>query len=121
LDFQKTFDTIQHKIILSKFLRHGIRGRLPSSLVHYLSGRQQREIKILMTVLLMAVLIQFLVVSLRVPSLVLYCFCYINDVTSVSERMHFTLFADHTNAFISAPNVDAVMTGMNEELRRFNI
>jgi hypothetical protein len=26
LDFQKTFDTIQHKIILSKFLRHGIRG-----------------------------------------------------------------------------------------------
>ncbi|ELU09927.1 hypothetical protein CAPTEDRAFT_201977 [Capitella teleta] len=26
LDFQKTVDTIQHKIILSKFLRHGIRG-----------------------------------------------------------------------------------------------
>uniref|UniRef100_X1YVC9 Reverse transcriptase domain-containing protein n=1 Tax=Capitella teleta TaxID=283909 RepID=X1YVC9_CAPTE len=26
LDFQKTFDTVQHKIILSKLLRYRIRG-----------------------------------------------------------------------------------------------
>jgi hypothetical protein len=46
---------------------------------------------------------------------------YINDITSVSEHMHFTLFADDTNAFISAPNIDTAITIMHEELRRLNI
>ncbi|ELU00267.1 hypothetical protein CAPTEDRAFT_145916, partial [Capitella teleta] len=46
---------------------------------------------------------------------------YINVVTFVSEHMYFTLFADDTNASNSAPNVDAAITSMDEELRRLNI
>ncbi|ELT93234.1 hypothetical protein CAPTEDRAFT_113590, partial [Capitella teleta] len=44
LDFQKTFDTVQHKIILSKLLRYKIRGTFHRWFTNYLLGRQQRVI-----------------------------------------------------------------------------
>ncbi|ELU17113.1 hypothetical protein CAPTEDRAFT_144895, partial [Capitella teleta] len=44
LDFQKTFDTIQHKILLSKLLRYKIRGTPHRWFTNYLSDRQQRVI-----------------------------------------------------------------------------
>ncbi|ELT91331.1 hypothetical protein CAPTEDRAFT_68676, partial [Capitella teleta] len=44
LDFQKIFDTVQHKILLSKLLRCKICGTPHSWFANYLSGRQQRVI-----------------------------------------------------------------------------
>ncbi|ELU04785.1 hypothetical protein CAPTEDRAFT_139088, partial [Capitella teleta] len=43
LDFQKAFDTVQHKILLSK-LWCTIRGTPHRWFTNYLSGRQQRVI-----------------------------------------------------------------------------
>ncbi|ELU04134.1 hypothetical protein CAPTEDRAFT_93652, partial [Capitella teleta] len=44
LDFQKTCDTVQHKIILSKLLRYKIRGTPHCWFTNYLLGCQQRVI-----------------------------------------------------------------------------
>ncbi|ELT99559.1 hypothetical protein CAPTEDRAFT_111013 [Capitella teleta] len=56
LDFQKTFDTVQHKILLSKLLRYKIRGTPHSWFTNY-TYRVVNEGLFLMTELLMAVLI----------------------------------------------------------------
>ncbi|ELU01507.1 hypothetical protein CAPTEDRAFT_67554, partial [Capitella teleta] len=40
--FKKAFDTIQHKILLSKLLRYGIRSTPHRWFTNYLSGHQKR-------------------------------------------------------------------------------
>ncbi|ELT97417.1 hypothetical protein CAPTEDRAFT_29158, partial [Capitella teleta] len=42
LHFQNTFDTVHHKILLSKILRYKIRGTPHRGFTNYLSRRQQR-------------------------------------------------------------------------------
>ena len=45
---------------------------------------------------------------------------YINDLPSISNQLYFTLFADDTNAFISAPSADVAANIMNHELIKLN-
>ena len=44
LDFAKAFDSVDHKILLTKLCAHGIPGKLLSWLVNYLSDRVQRVV-----------------------------------------------------------------------------
>ena len=44
LDFAKAFDSVDHKILLTKLCTHGIPGKLLSWLVNYLSDRVQRVV-----------------------------------------------------------------------------
>ena len=44
LDFAKAFDSVDHKILVTKLCAHGVSGKLLSWLVNYLSGRVQREV-----------------------------------------------------------------------------
>ena len=113
LNFSKAFDTIDHRILLNKIYKYGVRGIAVKWMENYLSDRQQ-------FVLFKNVKSDYANITFGVPqrSILgpLLFLLYVNDIANVSKLLFPILFADDTNVFLSGKNIDQMTNIMNDEL-----
>ena len=113
VDFQKAFDTVDHRILLDKLYCYGIRGTAHEWFVSYLSSRQQ-------SVMYNGHASELKVVRCGVPqgSILgpLLFLLYINDLTNVSIFFMPILFADDTNLFCTGTDLKDMIRQINEEM-----
>ena len=117
IDLSKAFDTLDHRILLSKLERYGIRGTALSLMANYLQGRSQY-------VNFNGTSSEKLGVSYGVPqgSILgpLLFLLYMNDITNcfVDQDTRFVLYADDTNIFISGPSKESTYLKANKVLEQ---
>ena len=116
IDFQKAFDTVNHKILLSKLGKYGIRG-LPLNLIsNFLSNRST-------TVRIDSEYSQPKPLIIGLPqgsvlSAILFIL-YINDLPNISNKFKSILFADDTALCFSNTNQNQIYETCNTELMKF--
>ena len=101
IDLSKAFDTIDHKILLNKLQKYGIRGTPYKLLKSYLSDRYQ-QVKI-ENHTSEKLLVKFGVPQGSVLGPLLFIL-YVNDLQRIcigKENVKFVLYADDTNIFIA--------------------
>ena len=117
LDLSKAFDTVNHKILLSKLEYYGIRGVVYNWFASYLSNRKQ-------FVSLRSSVSDPHTISCGVPqgSVLgpLLFLLYVNDMNKCSKILEFHLFADDTNLFLSDNNVQSLEFKLNIELEKMS-
>ena len=105
IDLAKAFDTVDHRILLSKLQHCGIRGTAFQWFESYLSDRRQ------------CVSIDghdsgFAVIKCGVPqgSILgpILFLLYINDLGYASEVLQSVMFADDTNMFLTGKSIDVI-------------
>ena len=114
IDFRKAFDTVDHKILLSKLYHYGIRDIAYKWFENYLSNRVQY-------VSFNGYKSECCNISCGVPQgsilgPVLFLI-YVNDLACVSDKLFSILFADDTNMFATDKNIDDLVNTINSELK----
>jgi len=113
LDLAKAFDTVDHKILFAKLEHYGIRGNALLWLKSYLSNRSQK-------VLSNGKSSKFQPIEFGVPqgSILgpILFIIYINDLPNSSTILHYILFADDSNVFLSHASYDHLFQTVNNEL-----
>ena len=114
LDFSKTFDTVNHSILLQKLNHLGIRGSFNKWFSSYLKNRKQY-------VSINNKCSSKTHITLGVPqgSILgpILFLLYINDMPNSSDRLKFVHFADDTTVFASDKNVNRLIDTLNNELK----
>ena len=114
IDLSKAFDTIDHKYLVQKLERYGIRGSSNKLIKSYLSNRQQYTECLGEKSELLQVEYGVPQGSVLGPLLFLI---YINDIINCSPGDgEFILFADDTNIFVSAKSLDEAYSKANKLL-----
>lgn len=118
LDLKKAFDTVDHKLLIKKLQRYGIRGIAQTWISSYLENRKQYvEIQNNKS--------QLLQVTCGVPqgSVLgpLLFNLYINNICEVSQIVETILFADDTNLLCCGENLEKLLETMEEEVSRMKI
>ena len=118
IDLPKTFDTVDHSILLKKLELYGITDRKYAWIKSNLSNRLQ-YIQIDENSR-----IEFCAVKCGVPqgSILgpLLFLLYVNDLKNVSSVLDPIMFADDTNLFYTHSNIQKLFSTMNEELASIN-
>jgi hypothetical protein len=115
LDLRKAFDTVNHKILLEKLYKYGVRGVAYNWLASYLLNRSQFTIYNGIESNISKINCGVPQGSILGPLLFLL---YINDLANVSPIMTPIMFADDTNFFISGRKIEDVMAIANNELKK---
>jgi len=115
LDLKKAFETVDHKLLIKKLQRYGIRGIALTWLSSYLENRKQYvEIQNNKS--------QLLQVTCGVPqgSVLgpLLFNLYINNICEVSQIVETILFADDTNLLCCGENLEKLLDTMEKEVSR---
>ena len=114
IDLQKAFDTVNHKILLSKLEHYGIRGCALQWFRSYLCDRKQYVSVNGSNSDLLSVTCGVPQGSVLGPLLFLI---YINDLPNASKRLTFYLFADDTNIYYESKDLANLTKTVNKELR----
>ena len=118
IDLMKAFDTVDHKILLSKLQCYGTRGLALDWIKSYLANRGQyvcynnsnSELKNIKCGVPQG--------SILGPVLFIL---YINDMCEVSTLLNIILFADDTSIFYSTRNIVDITCTVNNELEKLDI
>ena len=112
IDLSKAFDTLDHKILLSKLENYGIRGSAHSLLASYLSDRKQYVSFNNTSSDTLGIKYGVPQGSILGPLLFLL---YMNDVMNcfADPDIKFVLYADDTNIFISGPSQESTYLKAN--------
>ncbi len=117
IDLKKAFDTVNHKILLTKLEHYGIRDNLLKWFETYLTDRKQY-------VFYNGVSSELLSMSCGVPqgSVLgpLLFLLYINDLPNISDKLDFFLFADDTNIYYESDNLLNLEKIVNGELKKLS-
>ncbi len=115
IDLKKAFDTVDHKILLSKLSHYGVRGNFHKLLSSYLSNRQQYAV-------VNGVSSELLKTQCGVPqgSVLgpLFFNVYVNDIVMSSQIAKIILFADDTNIRYVSTSYATLQGIVNEDLGR---
>jgi Reverse transcriptase (RNA-dependent DNA polymerase) len=117
IDLQKAFDSLNHSILLSKLSFYGIRGIAQDWFTSYLDHRSQY-------VTYNSACSDRQMITFGIPqgSILgpLLFILYINDIVNCSKLLHFILFADDTNLFLSDKNLSVLLSKANLELSKLS-
>ena len=117
IDLKKTFDTLNHEILVNKLCHYGIRGIVLEWIVSYLSKRKQfvqindisSEHKTIRSGIP-----QGSVLGPRLFNI------YINDLCNVSSMLRCVLFADDTTIICSKYDLKELCTEVSNKLNKIN-
>ena len=118
IDLKKAFDTVDHKILLSKLQCYGIRGLALDWIKSYLANRSQYVCYNNSNSELKNIKCGVQQESIMVPVLFIL---YINDMCEVSKLLNIILFADDTSIFYSTRNIVDITCTVNNELEKLDI
>ncbi len=114
IDLQKAFDTVNHKILLSKLEHYGVRGCALEWFRSYLSDRKQYVTVNGSNSNLLSITCGVPQGSVLGPLLFLV---YINDLPNASNKLKFYLFADDTNIYFESIDLSNLLRTVNKELK----
>ena len=118
IDLSKAFDTVNHKILLKKLEKYGIRGTAIKWFKSYLTGRKQCiTIDQSHQSLYQNITCGVPQGSILGPLLFLI---YVNDLPKASKILTPIMFADDTNLFYSSASINELFTNVDKELLEFN-
>lgn len=113
LDLKKAFDTVDHKLLLTKLLRYGINGTELQWFTNYLQNRSQ-------SVSVNGAISDSCKVTCGVPqgSILgpLFFIMFINDLSSSIQKSKVILYADDTALFYSSKSMEEIENALNHDL-----
>ena len=113
VDLRKAFDCVDHKTLLKKLERYGIRGVSHNWFKSYLTNRSQ-------CVKINGIKSEYLNICTGVPqgSILgpILFILFINDFPLVSQQLDMFLYADDTTICLSDKNYDSLIERVNQEL-----
>ena len=115
IDMAKAFDTVNHKILITKLQKLGFTGNLLKLLQNYLTDRKQCTAANGITSDLQDVICGIPQGSTVGP---LFFILYINDLSSILKRCKYQLYADDTVLYLSG-DAENIVDPMNIDLLSF--
>jgi len=117
IDLKKAFDTVNHKVLITKHEHYGIRGVLLKWFESYLTGRKQFVLVNGQSSNLKDIYCGVPQGSVLGPLLFLI---YINDLPNVSKKLNFYPFADDTNIYYESNDLN-IEKILNNELKQLSM